>query len=76
MKLVYCMWSGKIESCDSSVAIATDYGLDDWDSRVLFPVGAGNLSLHHHVQTSSEAHPASYPGGTRGSFPAGKAAVA
>jgi hypothetical protein len=30
------------------------------------PVGAGNFSLHHHVQTGSEAHPASYPMGIRG----------
>jgi hypothetical protein len=44
-------------------------GLDDRDSRVRFPVGAGNFSLHHHVQNGSEAHPASYPMGTRGFFP-------
>jgi hypothetical protein len=37
-------------------------------------VGAGNFSLHHRVQTGSEAHPASYPVGTRGYFPGGKAA--
>jgi hypothetical protein len=34
-----------------------------------------NFSPHHRVQTSSGAHPASYPMGTRGSFPGGKAAV-
>jgi hypothetical protein len=45
------------------------YGLDDWDSRVRFPAGAGNFSLHHCVQNSSGAQPASYPMGTRGSFP-------
>jgi len=33
-------------------------------------VGAGNFSLHHHVQTSFGAHPASYPMGT-GLFPWG-----
>jgi hypothetical protein len=32
--------------------------------------------LHHRVQTGSGAHPASYPMGTRGSFPGGKAAGA
>jgi hypothetical protein len=37
--------------------------------RVL--AGAGNFSLHQRVQTSSGAHPASYPMGTRGSFPVG-----
>jgi hypothetical protein len=30
--------------------------------------------VHHHVQNGSGAHPASYPTGTRGSFPGGKAA--
>jgi hypothetical protein len=37
---------------------------------------AGNLSLHHRVQTGSGAHPASYPMGTGISFPGGKAAEA
>jgi len=36
-------------------------------------VGAGNFSLHHRVQTSSGAHPDSYPIGNRGAFPRGKA---
>jgi hypothetical protein len=43
-------------------------------SRV--PVGAGNFSPHHRVQTGSEAHPASYPMGSSGSFPGYKAAGA
>jgi hypothetical protein len=45
------------------------YGLDDRGSKVRFPAGAGNFSLHHRVQTGSEAHPASCPmgmGGGRG----------
>jgi hypothetical protein len=37
---------------------------------------SGNFSLHHRVQTGSGAHPASYPMGTRDSFPGGKAAGA
>jgi hypothetical protein len=45
------------------------YGLDDRGSRVRFPAGGGNFSLHHRVQNVSGAHPASYPMGTRGSFP-------
>jgi hypothetical protein len=45
-------------------------------SVVRVPARAGNFSLHHHVQTGSGAHPASYPIGTRGSFPWGKAAGA
>jgi hypothetical protein len=61
---------------DSSVGIALVYRLDDRGSRVLFPVGAGNFSLHHRVQNGSGAHPASYPMGTRGSSPGGKAAGA
>jgi hypothetical protein len=35
-----------------------------------------NFSLHYRVQNCSGAHPASYPMGTRGSFPGGKAAGA
>jgi hypothetical protein len=64
------------KSHDSSISIALGYGLDNQGSRVQFPVGAGNFSLHHCVQNSSRAHPASYPVGTRGSFPGGKAAGA
>jgi hypothetical protein len=33
------------------------------------PAGAGNFSLQNRVQTGSGAHTASYPMGTRGSFP-------
>jgi hypothetical protein len=51
-------------SHDSSVGIALGYRLDDWDSRVRFPAGTGDFSLHHHVQNGSGAHPASYPMGT------------
>jgi hypothetical protein len=40
------------------------------------PARAGNFSLHHRVQNGSVAHPASYPMGTKGSFPGGKAAGA
>jgi len=39
-------------------------------------VGAGNFSLHHHVQNGPGAHPVSYPMDTGGSFPGGKAAGA
>jgi hypothetical protein len=60
----------------SSVGIALGYGLEDRGSRVRFPAGAGNFSLHHRVQNGSGAHPVSSPMGTRGSFPGGKAAGA
>jgi hypothetical protein len=59
---------------NGSVGTALGYGLDDRGSRFRFPAGAGNFSLHHHVQNGSRAHSASYPMGTRGSFPGGKAA--
>jgi hypothetical protein len=49
-------------SRDSSVGIALGYGLDDRGSRVQFPAGAGNFSLHHRV------HPASYAMGARALF--------
>jgi hypothetical protein len=53
-------------SRDSSVGIALGYELDDWCSRVRFPAGAGNFSLHHRVQNGSGVHPASYPMGSGG----------
>jgi hypothetical protein len=56
-------------------------GMSQWYSAglravwlgVRVPTGAGNFSRHHRVQTGSGAHPASYPMGTRASFPGGKA---
>jgi hypothetical protein len=36
--------------------------------------GVRDFSLAHNVQIGSEAHPASYPMSTGGSFPEGKAA--
>jgi hypothetical protein len=56
------------------VGIALGYGLDDRGSRVRFPAEIGNFFLRHRVQNGSEAHPASYPMGNRGSYPGGKAA--
>jgi hypothetical protein len=32
--------------------------MDDQGSKVRFPAGAGNFSLHHHVQNDSGVHPA------------------
>jgi hypothetical protein len=58
----------------SSVSIANGYGLDNRMIRVQFLAGARNFSLPHYVQTSSGAQPASYPVGTRGSFPQSKVA--
>jgi hypothetical protein len=52
----------------------TQYVLRDTDriSRVRFPAVAGNFSLHHRVKNGSGAHTASYPMGTRVSFPGSK----
>jgi len=60
----------------SSGSIVSSYGLDDKGSRICVLVGAGNFSLHHHVQNSSGAHPASYPVCIRYSFPGDKMAGA
>jgi hypothetical protein len=62
------------KSHNSSVSIALGYRLNDQCSRVRFPAGAGNFSLHHCIQNGSGAHLASHPMGTRGSFLWGKAA--
>jgi hypothetical protein len=48
----------------SAVDTATGYGLDNRRGRISNPV---------RVQTGSGTHPASYPIGTRGSYPASKA---
>jgi hypothetical protein len=60
-------------SRDSAVSIATDYGVDGGGVGVRVPVRS-EFSLLHIVQTDSGAQPASYPMGTRGSFPEGKVA--
>jgi hypothetical protein len=60
----------------SSVSVATGYGLDDRMIRARVPAGAGNFSLRHRVQTSSGAHPASYPMGSGGPLLGGKVAGA
>jgi hypothetical protein len=70
--IIYVSFIKYNKSHDSSVGIALGYGLDDRGFRVRFPVGAENFSLHHRVHNGSGAHPASYPVGTRGSFPGGK----
>jgi hypothetical protein len=72
-KSFYTAYINIAKSRDSSVGIALGYGLDDWGSKVRFPAGAGNFSFHHRVQNGSGAHPASYPVGTKRSFPGGKA---
>jgi hypothetical protein len=41
----------------------------DWKTEVRFPEGAKDFSIIHSVQTGSEANPASYSMGTKGSVP-------
>jgi hypothetical protein len=62
-------------SRDSVVGIATGYGLDDWGVEVESRKDQ-EFSRLQSVHTGSGAHPTSYPMGTGGSFPGGKAAGA
>jgi hypothetical protein len=59
----YEMYSVLLENWHNAVGIVTGYGLDGQD-------------VLHVVQTGSWAHTASYPMGTTGSVPGGKAAGA
>jgi hypothetical protein len=56
-----------------SGSIVSDYGLDDRAIEVRSPTGAEDFYSSLCVQTGSGAHPVSYPMGTRGPFPGGKA---
>jgi hypothetical protein len=51
----------------------SDYGLDDRAIGVRSPAEAKDFSSILCVQTGSGVHPASYPMGTGGPFPGGKA---
>jgi hypothetical protein len=62
-----------ILSRGSSSSIVSDYGLDDRAIEVRFPTGAEDFSSSPCIQTGSGAHPASYPMGSGGPFPGGKA---
>jgi hypothetical protein len=62
-------------SRDSSVGIATSYGLDDRGVGVRI-LGGQEFSLLHVVRTGSGDRPTSYPIGTGGSFSGSKAAGA
>jgi hypothetical protein len=62
-----------MRSWGSSVSIESEYRLDDWG---LVPGRGKDFSCNLCVQTSSEAHPASYPVGTGGPLPGVKRAWA
>jgi hypothetical protein len=51
----------------------SDYGLDDQAIEVRSPTRVEDFSSSPCVQTGSGAHRASYPMGTGGPFPEGKA---
>jgi hypothetical protein len=75
---MYFVLSDYTHSSNASLLFYTSYRpmficMEDRVSRVRFPAGGGNFFLHHRFQNGSGAHPASYPMGTRGSFPGGKA---
>jgi hypothetical protein len=48
-KILVGISEGK-KSSDSSDVTVLGYGMDDRSSRVRFPAGARNFSLHYHVQ--------------------------
>jgi hypothetical protein len=56
-------------SRDSSVGIATHYGLEDYGGGSSRPDSVKKFSLLRIVQTGSGVHPTSYKMGTAGSIP-------
>jgi hypothetical protein len=46
----------RVMSWDGSVGVEIGYGLEDRMIGFRYPVGAGNFSHRHHVQTGSWAH--------------------
>jgi hypothetical protein len=66
---IYMDLCGEKKSRDSSVGIATSYGLDGRGSRIRFPAGTGNFSLHHRVQNGSGAPPSLLSNGYQRPFP-------
>jgi hypothetical protein len=73
VKLIIFLLTIKNRRWDKLSGITLGYGLDDpgFESRQGL-----NSFLRHSVQTGFGVYPASYPMGTRGSFPGGKAAGA
>jgi hypothetical protein len=53
---------------DSSVYVALGYRVDDRGSRVRFPTGAGNFSLHHRDKNGSGGLPTFLSNGYQGLF--------
>jgi hypothetical protein len=68
--------TAKTTVCVAQSVERLDYGHDGPGREVRFPEEARDFSLLHTDQMVSVAHPASYPVGTEGCFPGGKAARA
>jgi hypothetical protein len=72
-----CSWRQQFRATSVSPSspgiIVSDYGLDDRAIEVRSPTGAEDFSSSPCVQTGSRGHSASYPMGTGGPFPGGKA---
>jgi hypothetical protein len=60
---------------NSSVVIAAGCGQDGWGIGGLYPIGKGNCTFLHNIQTDSGAHTTSYLMDALGCFPGGKAAM-
>jgi hypothetical protein len=75
LSILICNYHPHERNQVGSVGIATGYELDGRGNGVRVPVGA-RLSFLHVVQTGSQAHPASSPMDTEGSFLGGKAPTA
>jgi hypothetical protein len=72
------LWVGITSSQYCYINIAVHFALIHWLIPISFtarpfPAAAADFFLHHSVQNGSGAHPASYPMGTRGYVPGGKA---
>jgi hypothetical protein len=72
ISITSCIWPAR-RSWGSSVSIVSDYRLDDRATGVRSPAEEKDFSSSLCVQTSFEAHPASYPIDTRVPFSGGKA---
>jgi hypothetical protein len=78
-----CPWGRTMYKIGIFVAVQSNYEAEvaqsvqrlttDWMTAGRSPTEAEDFSCGPWVQTGSEAHPVSYPMGTGGSFPGGKA---
>jgi hypothetical protein len=67
--LIKLSWLTKFSIGTAQLIYSLGYKLESQRARVHFPADAIHFSLHHYVQTGSEAHPASFTRNTEGCFP-------